>query len=132
MILTSEQAEQLTALRVYTLSCSGKVHGGSNINPWGGQELLVTVTLSGYGTTHDKATPTWQASATDSDIESAFARALTFAPAQREACDARAAGRLGDILPEYDPDGTRFKKQRRTRTNGPKLSMEDLNKLLGL
>lgn len=133
MIFTLEQEQQLAALRVYAISCGGRLDPARDSETeWLGRELTVTVTLSGYGTSNDKSTPTWQASATDSDIESAFTRALTFAPAQRAEADARAQGRLNDILPEYDPDGTRFKKQRRARTNGPKISAEELAKLLGL
>lgn len=134
MILTLQQSVQLQDLRAYSISCASRLDEASpNVDPWEGRELLVTVTISGYGTSNDKSTPTWQASATDSDIGAAFARALTFAPAQREAADAIAAGRLGDILPEYDPDGSRFKKTKRSKSSsGKKLSADELAALLDL
>jgi hypothetical protein len=134
MILTADYSQQLVALRVYSITYSGRMTPLlENEDEWLGRELEVTVTLSGYGTTNDKATPTWQSSATDSDVGAAFARALAFAPAQREECDLRAAGRLGEILPEYDPDGTRFAKRPRVaRTAKKKISADELAQLLGL
>lgn len=90
-------------------------------------------TLSGFGESTGSMTPTWESSSTQPTHAAAFFVALGFAPAQREAANARAQGRLGDLLPEYDPDGTRFAKPKRTRkASGPKLSMAELDKLLGL
>lgn len=137
MILSAEHNEQLLALDAYAITARmgsgqlGPIHNPEG-HEWTGLELTVTVTISGYGDTLANATPTWQASATDTTLEAAFNRALQYAPAQLAECNARAAGRLHEVLPDFDPDGTRKGKTRRApRPSGPKISAEQLADLLG-
>lgn len=133
MIITPQDSEKLLALDVYAIAVSGRMDPAKDQDePWLGRELFLTVSLSGFGETSGNATVTWQSSGSGETLDEAFSRALLYAPAQLESANARAAGRLGEILPEYDPDGTRTRKTRRApKLSGPKISAEQLSVLLG-
>jgi hypothetical protein len=134
MIFSPEQSQALQDLRVYTITVSGHkaprhVEGE---DPWAGKELTMAVTLHGYGDNAGNCAPTWQSSGHGENLAEAFDKALLFAPAQREKANAVSRNALHEVLPEYDPDGTRFRKTRTPRTKraaGPKVSLDDLMKL---
>jgi hypothetical protein len=120
LIISPEQARALEALDAYAISITSRLDpakGEDNPPPWENREVSLTVTISGFGESQANATPTWAASATDTTIEAAFARALVYAPSQLEECNARAANRLDTILPEYDPENKRPKPKRSSSLN---------------
>lgn len=138
MIITAEQAEQLNAVDAYAIASFARVNGrvssaDEKIERWEGLTVEVMVSISGYGETQGNATPTWQASSSGDSLEEAFARALAYAPGQLAETNARASGRMADLLPEFDPDGTRFpKRKRQAKVSGPKLSLADLTSMFDL
>lgn len=136
MIITAEQAEQLNAVDAYAITSYSRVNGRldtteQKVSQWEGLTLEIYVGLSGFGEAHGSCVPTWQAGASADTIEEALTRALTYAPAQRDLANARSRGTLHELLPEYDPDGTRFAK-RKPKASGPKLSLNELTALLDI
>ena len=129
MHLTAEHQAQLLAVDAYAISLMGRMdpRKGDQGEPWLDRELLLTVVISGFGETSGNSTVTWQAQASGETIEQALERALLFAPAALAEANARAAGRLGSILPEYDPDNSR----KRSKAPAKKISLDQLNDLLG-
>lgn len=108
--------KELLDLRVYNVTIVPK-HSEELGSSW-------LVTFSGFGETEDFVTPTWQSSGQADTLDEAFSKALLYAPTQRQACTARGRSAL---LPEY---GVK-KPARRTKSSGPKLSLDQLTDLLG-
>lgn len=105
-------------LRVYEITVRPKF---SDLLPFTWQ-----VTLSGFGETTGSTTPTWQSSGQDETFAAALEKAIAFAPAQRQVCNER--GKYA-LIPDYDPEGLKPKRSR-TKSSGPKLSLDDLTALL--
>lgn len=132
MIITPEQSHQLQDLRVYSITIAGhsSLRHIEGMDPWAGKELVMAVTFHGYGDNSANLAPTWQSTGYGESIATAFEYALTFAPAQRDKANAASRNALHTVLPEYDPDGSRFKRQRQPKSKGPKLSLDQLMNLL--